>query len=135
MSARSITILRWLAALIALAFTVLAAWLAYLTLFVLERFGLMTMLSGLALFSAATILWWFIVEGHIGRVRTRIRHIVSGALLLAAIGVIVSIRLSWPRLDTGFLSGITFEGPVGFIIGGNLGAMYSLLRLRGTPAV
>jgi len=129
------TLLRTLGAGLAVVFTVATCVFFYQAFFVLERFGLMAILSALALFSAATLVWWLLAEGHIPRTRARIRHILSGALMLATVGLIASFIMSWPHINTGFFSGLTFEAPVGFIIGGNLGALYSLLRLRSTPAI
>ena len=128
------TLLRWLGVFIALALLVMAIWLLYEAMFILERFGLMAILMALAMFSGATLLLWCIAEGHLARTRTRIRHIVIGALLLGGIGVLHSI-MSSDRLEAGVYAGLSFEGPVGFILGGNIAAMYSLLRLRGTSAV
>jgi hypothetical protein len=134
MSLRFIRFLRWFSALLAIALMVGAALQSYQAFFVLERFGLMAILAALALWLAATMLWWLVAEAHIPVTRARIRHILVGAITVGALGLAASIILS-RRFISGIEMGLVFEAPLGFIFGGTLGAFYSLLRLRGTRAV
>ena len=134
MSPRLITFLRWFAALLAITLMISAAFQLYEAFFVLTRFGLMAILKALALWLAATVLWWLVAEAHLPLIRTRIRHILAGAIVLAAMGLVGSVFLN-RRIVSGLEMGLDFEAPLGFIFGGTLGAFYSLLRLRGTSAV
>jgi hypothetical protein len=71
---RVIDALRWLAAVVVVTAMVGAGFLLYLTLFILERFGLMAILLAIAFWLAATVLWWFVAEAHVPRTRARIGH-------------------------------------------------------------
>lgn len=106
----------------------------YSTLFVLERFGLMAILLAIALWLTATVLWWFVAEAHVPRTRTRIAHILIGALSLALVALAFGATRGLRVVDGLLMTG-TFEAPLAFILGGTLGAFYSLLRLRGSRAV
>jgi hypothetical protein len=130
-SHRIIGTLRWFAAVVAFAFMVGAGFLTYLHLFILERFGLMALIVAIALWLAATVLWWFVAEANAPLTRTRIRHILIGAIALGIVGLLVGARGD-RRFADGLLMAGMFEAPLAFILGGTLGAFYSLLRLRGT---
>ena len=134
MSQRSITLLRWLAALVAIALMIGAAVQLYEAFFVLIRFGTAAIFKALALWLAATVLWWLAAQGDIPTVRARIRHILVGGIVVALLGILASVILS-RRFVSGVEMALDFEVPLGFILGGTLGSFYSLLRLRGTPAV
>lgn len=133
-SPRVIRILRWLAAVAAIAAMVGAGFLMYLTLFILERFGLMAILLAVALWLAATVLWWFVAEAHVPRTRARIGHILVGALSLTLVALAFGATRGHRVMDGLLMTG-TFEAPLAFILGGTLGAFYSLFRLRGARAV
>lgn len=132
---RVIDALRWLAAVVAVTAMVGAGFLLYLTLFILERFGLMAILLAIALWLAATVLWWFVAEAHVPRTRARIGQIFIGALSLALVALAYGAATRGHRIVDGLLMTGTFEAPLAFILGGTLGAFYSLLRFRGTRAV
>ena len=132
---RVIDALRWLAAVVAVTAMVGAGFLLYLTLFILERFGLMAILLAIALWLAATVLWWFVAEAHVPRTRARIGHIFIGALSLALVALAYGAATRGHRIVDGLLMTGTFEAPLAFILGGTLGAFYSLFRFRGTRAV
>jgi peptidoglycan biosynthesis protein MviN/MurJ (putative lipid II flippase) len=135
LSPRVISTLRWIAAIVAIASMLGAGFLMYLTLFILERFGLMAILLAIALWLAATVLWWFVAEAHLPRTRARIGHIFVGALGLTLVALAFGAATRGHRVVDGLLMTGTFEAPLAFILGGTLGAFYSLLRLRGTRAV
>jgi hypothetical protein len=127
-------LLRWLAALLAIALMIGAAIQVYEAFFVLIRFGMMAIFKALALWLAATVLWWLAAQSDIPTARARIRHILVGGVVVALLGILASIILS-RRFVSGIEMALDVEVPLGFILGGTLGSFYSLLRLRGTPAV
>ena len=134
MSQRSITLLRWFAALLAIGLMIGAAFELYEAFFVLTRFGMMAIFKAQAFWLAATVLWWLAAKGNISTARARVRHILVGGVVVALLGIVASMVLS-RRFVSGIEMALDFEAPLGFILGGTLGSFYSLLRLRGTPAV
>ena len=130
-SPRLIGVLRWLAAVVAVAFMIAAAFFVYLNIFILERFGLMALVLAIALWLNATVLWWFVAEAYVARTRVRIRHIFIGAVSLGVVGLLVGARGDRRFVDGLFMAAM-LQAPVAFIFGGTLGAFYSLLRVHGT---
>ena len=128
------TTLRWLAALLAVGLMICAGFLMYEAFFVLIRFGAMAIFQAIALWLAATVLWWLVAEFDTQLTRTRIGHIFIGAIVLGVIALLVS-AIRARRLVDGIEMGLDFEAPLAFILGGTLGAFYSLLRLRGSRAI
>src|ERR1700730_3958628 len=100
----SFLILRWLAALLAMTFMGCAGLMMYKALFLLERFGIVAILTAVALWLAATVLWWFVAEGHLPRTRARIRHILIGGILLGVVGLAVPV-IGSRRIVDGILMG------------------------------
>jgi peptidoglycan biosynthesis protein MviN/MurJ (putative lipid II flippase) len=100
---RVIDALRWLAAVVVVTAMVGAGFLLYLTLFILERFGLMAILLAIAFWLAATVLWWFVAEAHVPRTRARIGHIFIGALSLALVALAYGAATRGHRIVEGLL--------------------------------
>jgi hypothetical protein len=99
---------------------------------------LLQIIIGQASAFLACILWLFALRGHIARTRTRIGHVLIGALILGGISFIagfVGPIIITPKANQGPLLGFFITGPLGFTLGGVIGAIYSWLRLRGTPNV
>jgi hypothetical protein len=131
--------MRVVAAVLAITLTIGAAWCLYQAFFVLERFGLMSILFAFTLLLLSAVSWWWFAEGGAGEVRRRILHVV----VAGAIGsvIVTSLLFADPafrqRPSSLHLSDLAFHawfdtGPVGFIIGSYFGFLYSLFRLRGT---
>jgi hypothetical protein len=136
-SSSSLLILRILAALIALPFTAYAA-LALLAFLRARPGAIFSLIVGAPSLMAALLLWWFVLRGHIAQARTRMAHIFVGAALVGGISFIagfVGPIVFMPQSNQGPLLGIFFTGPIGFTVGGILGAVYSWSRFHGTPAV
>ena len=128
----SLQILRVMAALGALPFTVYAA-----LSFAARGGGLLSLIVGSASLLAAVLVWWFTARGHIPQARTRIAHIFVGAALLGGVSFIagfVGPIVFMPHANQGPLLGIFFTGPIGFTVGGILGAVYSWFHFHGTRA-
>ena len=128
------TTLRWLAAMLAVGSMIYAGFLMYEAFFVLIRFGAMAIFQAIALWLAATVLWWLVADFDTRLTRTRICHIFIGAIALGIVALLVS-AIRARRLVDGIEMGLDFEAPLAFILGGTLGAFYSLLRLRGSRAI
>jgi hypothetical protein len=130
-------ILRIFAALVALPFTAYAA-LALLAFLRARPGPILSLIVGAPSLMAALLLWWFAFRGHIAQARTCMLHIFVGAALVGGISFIagfVGPIVFMPQSNQGPLLGIFITGPLGFALGGVLGAVYSWCRLRGTPAV
>jgi hypothetical protein len=134
LSPRFIGLLRWLAAILAILAMASATFFMYEALFVQSFFGSMAIFSAVALWLAATALWWFVAEAHVSRTRARIRHILVYAIVLAIVAVVFRAFRA-RRVVDGIEIALAFEAPLAFILGGTLGAFYSLFRLRGTREV
>jgi len=131
--------MRIVAAVLAISLTIGAAWCLYQAFFVLDRFGLMSILLGFALLFLSAVFWWWFAEGGTPEVRRRILHVIAGGasgsiIMTALLFADPAFRQRPPSLH---LSDLAFHawfdtGPVGFIIGSYFGFLYSLLRLRST---
>jgi hypothetical protein len=130
--------MRIIAAILAIILTIGAAWCLYQAFFVLERFGLMSILLAFALLFLSAMFWWWFAEGGASEVRRRILHVVVGGALGSVI--VTSLLFVDPafrqRPASLHLSDLAFHawfdtGPVGFVIGSYFGFLYSLFRLRG----
>ena len=131
--------MRIVAAVLAIILTIGAAWCLHQAFFVLERFGLMSILLAFALLLLSALLWWWFAEGVALEVRRRIVHVIAagaigGVILTALLFVDPAFRQRPASLH---VSDLAFHawfdtGPVGFIIGSYFGFLYSLLRLRST---
>ena len=131
----SMLILRLIAALFALPFSVYAA---RALLFALHGGGLLSLIVGSASLLVALLAWWFALRAQVASARAHMRHVCFGAALLGGISflaVFFGPRIFMPQSNQGPLFGIFFTGPIGFTIGGILGALYSgvWLNRRAKP--
>ena len=128
---------RLIAAVVALPFTAFAALVAVAAI-LRGAVDLLQIIIAQTSAFLACILGWFALRGHIARTRTRIGHVLIGAFILGGISFLagfVGPIIFYPKSNQGPLFGIFITGPVGFTLGGILGAVYSLLRLRGIPSI
>ena len=131
--------MRVVAAILAIILTIGAARCLYQAFFVLERFGLMSILLAFALLFLSAVLWWWFAEGSAPEVRRRILHIIASGATGSVIvtGLVFADPAFRQRPLSLHLSDLAFHswfdtGPVGFIIGSYFGFLYSLFRLRRT---
>jgi hypothetical protein len=131
--------MRVVASVLAITLTIGAAWCLYQAFFVLERFGLMSILLAFALLLLSAVLWWWFAEGGSSEVRRRILHVIVGGAIGSVIvtGLLFADPAFRQRPPSLHLSDLAFHawfdtGPVGFIIGSYFGFLYSLFRLRST---
>ena len=126
-------LLRIIAALAALPFTLYAT----RALFHATRGGsFLSVIVGSAELLVALLFWWFAARGHIPHARMRMAHVLIGAAAVGGVsfaaGFFGPIQFM-PHANLGPLLGIFVTGPIGFVLGGVLGAVYSWLRF--TPDV
>lgn len=90
--------------------------------------GLLSFIAGSAALMIALLGWWFVARAHIPEARTHMAHVFLGASALGAIGFALGFFgpiAFMPRANQGPLLGIFITGPMGFTVGGILGALYS----------
>jgi energy-converting hydrogenase Eha subunit B len=121
-------LLRIIAALAALPFTVYAT----RALFAATRGGgLLSVIVGSAALFVALLFSWFAARGHIPHARTRMAHVLIGAAVAGSVSFAAGFFgpiVFMPDANQGPLLGIFITGPIGFVLGGVLGAIYSWFR-------
>jgi hypothetical protein len=76
--------MRLVAVVLAISLTIGAAWCLYQAFFVLDRFGLMSILLAFALLFLSAVFWWWFAEGGTPEVRRRILHVTAAVRVAAS---------------------------------------------------
>jgi hypothetical protein len=81
----------------------------------------------------AMILLWFALRGGMARTRQRLTYTFIGGIILGYIGFAIGFfgpLIFTPESNQGPLVGIFITGPIGFLAGCILGAVYALFRIK-----
>ncbi len=125
------TILRVIAGLAALPFTAFAL----LVLRAQLQYGLdlLGVIFGSAVALLAIVCWWFALRGHRAESRASLGYALGGGFILGGVSFAAGFfgpLILTPEANQGPLLGIFLTGPIGFVIGGALGAVYARFRVR-----
>jgi hypothetical protein len=92
---------------------------------------------GMALLTAGLIGWWMAFRGSRAESRRSIGYSLWGGVILGSIGFVAGFffipPIFMPSNNLGPLLGILCTGPLGFVIGALIGAVYALFRVRRPP--
>jgi hypothetical protein len=125
------TVLRVIAGVGALPFTGYA--LRLLLAQIRYGFDPLGAILGSAVAMPAIICWWFALQGHRAESRARLGYALGGGLILGGVSLaagFVGPLILNPGANQGPLLGIFFTGPIGFVVGVGLGAVYARFRVR-----
>lgn len=125
------TVLRVVAGAGALLFTAPAL----LVLFNQIRYGVdpLGVIFGAAIAMPAVLCWWFALRGHRPESRASLGYALGGGLILGGVSFAAGFfgpLILTPEANQGPLLGIFITGPIGFVIGVALGALYARFRVR-----
>ena len=93
---------------------------------------------GAAITLAGLLCWWFVIRGYNTISRQRIGYSFLGGVILGAIGFIAGFfgpLIFTPTNNLGPLLGIFLTGPLGFVAGVLIGALYALFRVRPSQSI
>lgn len=88
---------------------------------------------GIAIAVAGVVCWWLALRGSNAQSRKRSGVTLAGGAILGAIGFIAGFfgpLVFTPANNLGPLLGFFLTGPLGFIVGVAVGAVYALFRFR-----